>query len=393
MPKPSLLLISASSIIAENRKRISTLAESFDLTCVTCRTARSLGFDVSLRADEQPSDYHLISLPTLGRAESTTRYLFRGLGKLFASRAFDVVLVESEPWAWVRWQAWLWKKIRQPRALFGEFSWENTARTGLKGAILGRLYRLAAATDDFVIAGNRAAKNLFCGHGLDPARALVAPQIGVDEILFSPIAPGERAAARTHEGIPLAAYVIGYCGRFIAEKGVTDLIAAVDLVRPAHSSSPLALALLGSGPLQPELERLASERPWLRLLGPRPHAAVAGFMAMLDLLVLPSKPSRAGGTVWEEQFGHVLIEAMCCGVAAIGSDSGAIHEVLGEAALIFPAGDIPALAGHIAKMIADTETGARLRQRVLEHFTNRAVGTRWAEFLLAQLARKSAAAS
>jgi len=40
-----------------------------------------------------------------------------------------------------------------------------------------------------------------------------------------------------------------------------------------------------------------------------------------------------------EQFGHVLIEAMAMGIPVIGSDSGAIPEVIGREDLLFPEDD------------------------------------------------------
>jgi len=76
---------------------------------------------------------------------------------------------------------------------------------------------------------------------------------------------------------------------------------------------------------------------------------------------------------WKEQFGRVLIEAMACGVPVIGSDSGEIPNVIGDAGLIFPEGDIVALRDSIARMLADPERRARYaeagRQRVLAEFT------------------------
>ena len=382
LSKPALLLISAASVVGENRKRLDTIARFFDLTCVTCRTARSIGFDVALGEAGQPAGYRLIGLETLGRAETTTRYILRGLRAALAGSRFDAVLVESEPWAWIRWQAWLYKRLHQARAIFGEFSWENVARTGVKGAVLSWFYRLACRTDDFAIAGNRAAAEIFLRHGLTGDQLLVAPQVGVDETLFVPADPVENRARKSRDG---AAFVIGFCGRFIEEKGVMDLVRAVETARATHPAHNLRLALVGSGPLQAELERMANKRPWLRLLAPRPHEEIAGFMQMLDLFVLPSKAPRDCGKIWQEQFGHVLIEAMSCGVPCIGSDSGAIPEVIGDDSMIFSAGDAAALAALIGSAAQSPPQPDRVRQRVLGRFTNEAVGRAWAEFMLGKL--------
>ena len=333
----------------------------------------------------QPGGYSLFGLDTFGRPETTTRYIFRGLPTALAGSEFDVVLVESEPWAWVRWQAWLYKKLRQPRAIFGEFSWENVERTGVKGAILSCCYRGACGTDDFAIAGNRAAGEIFARHGLPVAQILVAPQTGVDEVQFTPANAAERLVERTREGLDGDAFVVGFCGRLLEEKGVMDLVHAVQMARAAHPSRNLQLALLGAGPLLADVERMAAKNPWLRLLAPRPHEKVASFMRLADLFVLPSKPSREPGKVWQEQFGHVLIEAMSCGVPCIGSDSGAIPEVIGDDAMIFPAGDATALAALIVRAVQAPPQPGVVRQRVLDRFTNEAVGRTWAEFILGRL--------
>ncbi len=385
MSKPALLLISAASVVGENRKRLDTVARFFDLTCVTCRTSQSIGFDVTLREQMQPAGYRLIGLDTLGQPETTTRYILRGMGAALDGLRFDAVLVESEPWAFVRWQAWLYKKLRQPRAIFGEFSWENVERTGVKGAILSCCYRLACGTDDFALAGNRAAGEIFASHGLPVAQILVTPQTGVDEVQFTPASAAERLVERTREGLDGDAFVVGFCGRLLEEKGVMDLVHAIQSARAAHPARNLQLAILGSGPLLADLERMAAKNPWLRLLAPRPHEKVASFMRLPDLFVLPSKPSREPGKVWEEQFGHVLIEAMACGVPCIGSDSGAIPEVIGDDAMIFPAGDTAALATLIGHTMHAPRQPGVVRQRVLDRFTNEAVGRNWAEFILRRL--------
>lgn len=92
-----------------------------------------------------------------------------------------------------------------------------------------------------------------------------------------------------------------------------------------------------------------------------------------DALVLPSltRPN------WKEQFGRVLVEAMATGLAVIGSDSGAIPGVLGDAGLIVPEGDAEAITGALQRLYDEAGLRQALadkgRERVLQHFTHASV--------------------
>jgi glycosyltransferase involved in cell wall biosynthesis len=96
----------------------------------------------------------------------------------------------------------------------------------------------------------------------------------------------------------------------------------------------------------------------------------------IDALALPSL-TRAN---WKEQFGRVLVEAMGSGVPVVGSDSGAIPDVIGDAGLIVPEGDAPALANALRRLCDDAELYADLsqrgRERVLREFTHEGVAER-----------------
>jgi glycosyltransferase involved in cell wall biosynthesis len=87
-----------------------------------------------------------------------------------------------------------------------------------------------------------------------------------------------------------------------------------------------------------------------------PHENFPDYFACLDVMVLPSLTTPT----WKEQFGRVLVEAMACGVPVIGSSSGAIPEVLGEAGLIFPEGDENALAEKIGLLMKEAAWRERL---------------------------------
>ena len=103
------------------------------------------------------------------------------------------------------------------------------------------------------------------------------------------------------------------------------------------------------------------------------------YLNRCDALVLPSltRPN------WKEQFGRVLIEAMACQTSVIGSNSGEIPNVIGDAGLVFPEGDVAALTDCLGRLRADPGARERLankgRERVLVFYTQARIAAQTAE--------------
>jgi glycosyltransferase involved in cell wall biosynthesis len=108
----------------------------------------------------------------------------------------------------------------------------------------------------------------------------------------------------------------------------------------------------------------------------------------LDVLILPSVTTPK----WKEQFGRVLIEGMACGVPVVGSTSGEIPRVIGDAGIVVPEGDIDALAAAMRKLYDDGELRAQLssrgRRRVLNQFTHTRIAEKTFDAYAEALARK-----
>ncbi|WP_395748095.1 glycosyltransferase [Prosthecobacter sp.] len=382
--KPGLLLISHTYAALENRKKLQALGAHFDLVCVTSTLEQRMvlgrpSSDFDNENDAPARSYQLIRLPRRGKTDTT--FVYEGLGDVMRARRFDVVLVENEPWALVCWQTWFWKALLQRRALFGEFTWENVERPGWKGSVLAAVYRAMTAMTDFIISGNKAAALLVQKHGARAADVLVAPQLGVDPANHQPAKAAERAALRVACGLPADGFIVGYCGRLTDEKGLRELVQACESVKNVK------LAILGSGKLEGWLKEQQQSRAWLHLLPPRPHFEIPHFLRCLDVFVLASKPVHTMTMCWEEQFGHVLIEAMACGVVTLGSTSGAIPEVIGDEDAIFPHGDAQALAERLRQVMTN---GGAMAQRQLERtrtqYTHDAVASAWAGFIQEKIA-------
>ena len=92
-----------------------------------------------------------------------------------------------------------------------------------------------------------------------------------------------------------------------------------------------------------------------------------GFVPDADLPALMSQASVFVFPSLYEGFGMPPLEAMACGVPVITSTSGALPEVVGDAAVTFDSRDDAALANAVEKVLTDHELAERLAQQGKEH--------------------------
>jgi glycosyltransferase involved in cell wall biosynthesis len=234
-----------------------------------------------------------------------------------------------------------------------------------------------------LIAGNQEGADILKEHGYR-GKIKIMPQLGVDEQLFSPRPQPELAAKL---GIEPDEFVVGFVGRFVPEKGILTLIKAL----AGLTELSWKLLLLGRGILQEKIDRISIEagiESRLIVVESVPHHEVYRYINLMNTLVLPSETTYQFKTLtavgWKEQFGHVLIEAMACRVPVIGSDSGEIPNVIGEAGLVFPEGDVEALRNCLQQLIERPELAQHLAQkgyeRTMEKYTNKALAKQQLEF-------------
>ncbi len=226
------------------------------------------------------------------------------------------------------------------------------------------------------IAGNQAGASILQTHGFT-GHLTVLPQLGVDEHRFRPQPQPQLAASL---GILPDTFVVGYVGRFVPEKGLLTLVQAL----AQCPDLPWRLLLLGRGPFRAQVDQEAIAHHiqhrliWIDSV---PHADVPRYLNLMQALVLPSETAKDAKTLtatgWQEQFGHVLIEAMACGIPVIGSDSGEIPHVIGDAGLIFPEGSVVELSDRLQQLMQSPTLAHTLaqqgRHRVLQHYTQRAL--------------------
>ncbi len=136
-----------------------------------------------------------------------------------------------------------------------------------------------------------------------------------------------------------------YFGGFDPRKGVDLLVTAMARAFPGGTGAP-ALVLAGAlNPLAAGLAASASDHG-LRVLLPGyvPDGDLAALLAGASLFIYPSRA---------EGFGIPPLLAMAAGTPCLVSDVPAILEVVGESALLFPSGNVAALAERLAAAARD----------------------------------------
>ena len=234
-----------------------------------------------------------------------------------------------------------------------------------------------------LISGNQDGVDVLREHGYKN-KAIVLPQLGIDEILFTPQAQPELAKKINLDSNK---FTIGFVGRFVPEKGIITLIKSLSHLKDLSWQ----LLLLGRGDLKAQIEQTAQEtgiEDRLTIVESVPHDEVPRYINLMDTLVLPSETTYKFKTLtaagWKEQFGHVLIEAMASQVTVIGSDSGEIPNVIDDAGLVFPEGDVDSLSNCLRKLIEKPSLNQKLAhkgyQRAMKKYTNYALAKEQLKF-------------
>jgi glycosyltransferase involved in cell wall biosynthesis len=168
----------------------------------------------------------------------------------------------------------------------------------------------------------------------------------------------ERRAHRERLGLDESSVAALFAGELSERKQPVEFAEAVRIAR--QSGARLVGLIAGEGPLRPRLEQMQSEH--LRLLGNRDD--VHDLLVAADLFVLPS--------LWEG-LPYVVLEAMALGRATLVSSGPGNPDAVGDAGLIFPVGDVQAMAEALSRLAGDQglrdSLGEAAAKRAREHFS------------------------
>lgn len=225
--------------------------------------------------------------------------------------------------------------------------------------------------DGAVSASKYNASQVKARYGIDP----VVVYNGVDLVRFTPDDKGD-AAVLSKYGLAASSPempALLYAGRLVRWKGVEYLVKALPHITPANTR----LWIAGEGPYRETLVKLASD------LSVAERVVFLGKVEQEELAALYRSCAMLVATSFvNETFGMALCEAMACGTPVVASRFGGFREVVvdGVTGLMARPQDPSDLAAKINVLLGDPEMAHRMgkegRERVLDHFSWRAVGDR-----------------
>ncbi|HLQ46250.1 MAG TPA: glycosyltransferase family 4 protein, partial [Planctomycetaceae bacterium] len=214
--------------------------------------------------------------------------------------------------------------------------------TGLKERLLNWTEKLASACAHQVIAVGHSLRDAYVARGLtSPDKTTVLRHgssngVAFERFQFDSAQWRQIAELRESWNIPADAPVIGFVGRLTRDKGIPELFAAFERLRPEFPEA--RLMLVGEAehgdPLPDELLGQLQAHPNVVLTGPIQE--VASYYGVFDLLAFPS---------YREGFPNVPLEAASAGLAVVGfRATGTIDAVVdGSTGTLVEIGDVAGL--------------------------------------------------
>lgn len=279
-----------------------------------------------------------------------TRYLYAsGLARAMRAEHPDVIDLYEEPFSLVALQTLIARDVWAPNAALVFYSAVNVEQRWRWP--YRAIEQLVLRRADAAHGPNSDVPRILRTKGFSNDKPAAVIPLGVDVTRF--------ANAQEQQLEHIERPRIGFIGRFEAVKGLDVLLDAFQRLKTRAS-----LVLAGDGSERPHLKPAAN----VHLLPPVAFEQVPSLLKALDVLVLPSVTILPRH---REQFGRVLVEAMTAGVPVIGSSSGAIPEVIGDAGLIVPERDAAALANALDALLQDTTLRAEMIERGRERARSR----------------------
>lgn len=172
---------------------------------------------------------------------------------------------------------------------------------------------------------------------------------GIDTIKFNPENFKDKSSLRQQYNIDENDFVVTFIGRLVKDKGINELVEAVNSLHSKYAN--IRLLLIGrfentGNPVSDITKKIIDESDFIIATGPQPD--IVPFLSITDLFAFPS---------YREGFGLSLMEAGAMGVPSIASNIPGCNEVVidGKTGILIPSHSSQAIIESIDDLYNDKE--------------------------------------
>ncbi|WP_164994718.1 glycosyltransferase family 4 protein [Candidatus Kuenenia stuttgartiensis] len=372
----NILMLSHSSVNNAYQKRLTTIAnhDSIKLTVIVPKSY----YEGRLLKSKKVSDYYnFIRLHAFFSKTGRQHLHFYSpfsLYKIIKMTKAEIIHLDEEPQSFISFLTIFLARLISKNTKFILYTAVNIFKTHKEWSYFSLqryLYPLwekySLDHSDAILACNHEAIDIFNKKGFK--RKIYYVPLTIDENVFK-----KKDCYYLKAKLKLNYFTIGFVGKIEIKKGLATLFKALRLIYKKYT-----LIIIGEGPDKELLVNLSKQlniQEYILWLGFVNMTQLPDYYSCMDALIVPSETTPE----WREQFGRVIIEGMACEVPVIGSSSGEIPNVIGDAGLIFEEGNEKELAGKISILIDNSELRQKLgeagRKRVIENYTNKIIASK-----------------
>ena len=172
---------------------------------------------------------------------------------------------------------------------------------------------------------------------------------GIDTIKFNPENFKDKSSLRQQYNINENDFVVTFIGRLVKDKGINELVKAVNSLHSKYAN--IRLLLIGrfentGNPVSDITKKIIDESDFIIATGPQPD--IVPFLSITDLFAFPS---------YREGFGLSLMEAGAMGVPSIASNIPGCNEVVidGKTGILIPSHSSQAIIESIENLYNNRE--------------------------------------
>ena len=214
----------------------------------------------------------------------------------------------------------------------------------------------SVATRRAQIGMDNPKKQVVIGHGTCN---------GIDvKTKFNPalISDEKRLFIRQLLGLTDDDFVVGFCGRLVRDKGISELAQAVQILAQRHPERSIKLLVIGGfekrDAVPPQTREFLQNSPLVKFTGRVPFEEIQQYYTPMDVFVLPS---------YREGFGLATAEAgAMCVPAIVSRSTGCIDSIVENETGVF-ADIAPEDIADKIELFFDKDFAHRLGRQAREH--------------------------